>query len=75
MQSAATADAGGEDKREKKEQLCSEDENTGQKICGWMKGSHLFANNLLDQASCASGQLLIVWAYSELRVLTGVGDS
>lgn len=59
----------------KREQLWSEDENTGQKICGWMKESHLFANKLLDQVSCASGQLLILWAYSELRVLTRPGDS
>lgn len=59
----------------KREQLWSEDENTGQKICGQMKGGHLFANKLLDQASCASGQLLVLWAHSELRVLTGVGDS
>jgi len=26
----------------KREQRWSEDENTGQKICGGMKGSHLF---------------------------------
>lgn len=35
----------------KREQLWSEDESTGQKICRGIKGSHLFAHKLLDYAS------------------------
>lgn len=45
------ADAGGKDKREEKRTAMEQDENAGQKICGGMKGSHLFANKVLDLAS------------------------